>query len=306
MTNLTALFWRTVCIQTAVFGFAFFGAVQTVAEFFEVTGSFYLDVKLGIVAVATMGFLVFKILARINFFKSLTSFFALADDRRINIVIASYEHIIPYDPEKKHLQKRYRKRTASGDYKEIDGAHDYVCGLSSVSCVVNTIEAVPRLPEVTLSLRTDEEVVRDLRENRIKNQTFISFGSPSSSSLAEWLYARKPLLDQSDLFHFVGTDKLVPNRVPPAGGFESTKTTDYAVLARLTKDTNTFFICAGIDEEGTVAAVQELFVNWKEMSRNTHNRDFFQIYLVDKETKQMEPHTLRLEKNSTEEYYKKT
>ncbi len=61
---------------------------------------------------------------------------------------------------------------------------------------------------------------------------------------------------------------------------------DYALLARCSftdeeEHDRTLFLCAGLDQAGSIAAVNRLFNKWRSLDRRIGRDDFIQIYRID-------------------------
>lgn len=60
--------------------------------------------------------------------------------------------------------------------------------------------------------------------------------------------------------------------------YTSSDLIDYAILVRVVDEAHVYFVCAGIDEEGTVAAAKFLFSNWQKLPISS----FVQVFQCDK------------------------
>ena len=159
----------------------------------------------------------------------------------------------------------------------------------------------------------DENVVRPPRlalAAEYKQKCLISFGSGSSNYLAKFLEKFAFFQSDASTYSFVGTDALVrnqsglkrPSKRNPLSYLKSDPGTDYAVVARYAEEGQVFFLCAGIDQAGSIAATQILLNQWRVLLKETHGGDFFYIYSIDR--KHLRPEALYEEKVAARPIYR--
>lgn len=138
----------------------------------------------------------------------------------------------------------------------------------------------------------------------------ICFGSDSSNYAAGYLSKIPFFNDNPETYSFVSTNSLIKNshkRRRPSRNNDTThlfsnESTDYAVIAKLKIDENTFFLCAGIDQAGSIVATQILLDNWKELLQETKGDNFFYLYEVNRHA--LRPEELYEERNVAKPIHK--
>jgi hypothetical protein len=275
-------FWPTSLLKSFVTGFAAFGAAHTAGEGLSLHHPHLVQAKIFLGVVTCIGFQGYQIYNHYSILSSLSSFFGFSAQRSLYLVLSSYEHVVPFVPDKTDPKQRYSKLGFDGIRHFVIGAHDSVCGYSTVKSAFEAIESASRLPETTVHVLVDHLFFENNTQERSSGRTYVCFGSSGTNAVTAWLYAQQPLSNQQDLFHFEKPGLVSNRNTQKPVVLQADTKTDYAVLARLSNAGNTYFLCAGIDEEGTVCAVKNLFNNWRTLNKTIKGRDFFQVWTVDK------------------------
>jgi hypothetical protein len=148
--------------------------------------------------------------------------------------------------------------------------------------------------DITLGVQVDIDVIHLKRLEPLKSEVeemacMVSFGSPMSNLLTKWIceaHMSDPILPRF-------TDNAVRMKRPSAGVEGGTvlqwsaEHTDYAILARFTDSTSfkapaTFFVCAGVDQAGSLFTAHKLFDDWETLLKETSGRDFVFVYEIDR------------------------
>jgi hypothetical protein len=206
--------------------------------------------------------------------KRFQKFFGLLDNVPVNIAIASYWNVNVYD-ERLGEEKNYRYYKHDGDLNKkryLVGAVEYP--LTDVGVAAEAIQLaayINRTGEHKVNLFGDENI-HDAIEG-----TIICLGSPTSNSATKRLFARLP-----SEFNLSFTTKTLTSWLHEHE-YRSNEKFDYGVLMRCTLNEKIYFVCAGIDEHGSIALSKLLMMNWKELPKV----DFVQLYKVSKERSQV-------------------
>ncbi|HXJ42643.1 MAG TPA: hypothetical protein VNH18_25405, partial [Bryobacteraceae bacterium] len=107
----------------------------------------------------------------------------------------------------------------------------------------------------------------------------ICLGSPGTNDVSREVYKAEGL-NQKYVHRFDERGNLV--RTDPGESLVADQDWDYAALTKISKDGAIYFVCAGIDEEGTVTAVNYLVEKWEELWKKVGDKDFTLILKVDK------------------------
>jgi hypothetical protein len=197
------------------------------------------------------------------------SFFGLDDNSPVNIAIGSYWNIREYD-EAAGEQNNMRYFKHDGDSKKrrlLVGAVEHpLTDVGVASEAIQLATHITRSGSYKINLFGDENIPAAI------DGPIFCLGSPTSNSTTEVMFARLP-----EEFKLSFTTKTLSCWVHDQP-YASTKTTDFGLLMRRTIDFKVYFVCAGIDEHGTIALSNLLLESWKKLPRG----DFLHIYKVDK------------------------
>ncbi len=204
--------------------------------------------------------LVVSLLTYLNWKRQVGEFrnaFGLPENSAVNIVLATYQNRVAYDPAGTEDKiNRYFKEPPGGKKKYLQGARKYILGLDTAATAIGSVIELGRLTTAELNVLGDEE------PRRAKEGPIISLGSPTSNNMTGEILDLLP----GDRAVKFSTDSLTCwiSSVP----YKSTPELDYAVLARTKRDDQLRFACAGIDEEGTVAVTRHLLRNWQKLPQS--------------------------------------
>lgn len=194
-------------------------------------------------------------------------FFGLSADSGINIILSTYQNRVPYEadgpPEKR---ERYFKEL-NGRIIPLVGAQKNLVGLETATTGILSVLELGKLTSHQINVAGDEE------ESKTVEGPIICLGSPTSN------FVTKRILDNlpKDVEVKFTTDTM-SCWIHPQEPYKPTKQHDYAVLARTADKARISFICAGIDEEGTVAVTRFLIRNWQTLPKS----QFVQIFQCDR------------------------
>jgi hypothetical protein len=196
-------------------------------------------------------------------------FFGLTSQSPVNIAISSYWNVSEYD-ESRGEEKNMRYYKHDG----VSGARTFLVGavelpLTDVGVASEAVQLALRVAKVgsgEVNLFGDENVPAEV------DGPIVCMGSPTSNSKTAYVFSLLP--GELDLRFTTKTLQCWARDHE----YRSSRAVDFGVLLRCTVDTNVYFVCAGIDEHGTMALGRLLAENWKKLP----DGDFVQIYKVDK------------------------
>lgn len=178
----------------------------------------------------------------------------------LNILVPSYQNRVPWDAKAPDEQRlRYKKKQGEGE-RYLEGSHDYVTGLQSTK---DAFQFGINLGQAT---SWDVNLVGDEENNRWTPGPLLSLGSPTSNDATDQILKGIPG-DHSPTFT---TNSLKCWLHPDP--YKSDANNDYGVLVRAAHGNRVAFVCAGIDEEGTIAAMRYLLENWRELRKESRKR----------------------------------
>ena len=194
--------------------------------------------------------------------------------REIRIVVSSYRHTRPYDGE---VKERYYKPDADAPEGKrfVRGSREAVVGLITVRSAVFAWEQAQKLVGFTVTLDGDSDAAAS---SDVQGKTLICLGSPGTNDVARAVYKAQGL-NQSHLYHFDDRGNLV---CANAATLTADHDWDYATLTKLSRDGAIYFVCAGVDEEGTIAAVSYLLQEWQSLANRVGDKDFHLTFKVEK------------------------
>jgi len=196
-------------------------------------------------------------------------FFGLNNGSPINIAIGSYWNKSKYNQFAGDANLRYYKH--DGDKRqrrELIGAIVYP--LTDVGTAAEAIQLatyINRIVEHRVNLVGDENI-QDAVDGPV-----ICLGSSTSNSVTQTVLMQLP----KDLNLSFSTTSL--RSWVHEGEYKSSSQIDYGILARSTSEKRISFVCAGIDELGTIALSRFLLTNWRRLP----SRDFVHIYKIRKD-----------------------
>lgn len=194
------------------------------------------------------------------------AFFGWEKGAKINLVIPSYWNRNEYDPKAQEKEYRYYKKS-NGEKTWLIGATTYPLtstGGTSLACNLTALIACEVTREI--EVKGDEEDLRNVIGTKI------CIGSPTSNTLTGKVLN---VLPQNRAITFTSkTMKCWLSDEPCV----ATTQYDFAILARMKYQSDIHFVCAGIDEEGSVAAGRLLASKWKSLP----NDNFVIVYKVEK------------------------
>lgn len=254
-------------INTAATSFvAIFGISCAVLSGFDIKRWIFMGGSFGIAVTGTAFHLMYMQIAKRRF----QSFFGLADNSTMNIAIGSYWNINKYD-ESLGEEKNYRYYKYDGDSQTVRylvGAVKYP--LTDIGVAAEAIQLtsyINRTGEHKVNLFGDENI------HEAVEGTVICLGSPTSNSTTKSLFERLP-----SEFKLAFTTKTLSCWLHDKE-YKSSATLDYGVLMRYTIGNRIYFVCAGIDEHGSIALSKVLLSDWRKLPFV----DFVHIYKISKE-----------------------
>jgi hypothetical protein len=183
--------------------------------------------------------------------KRYAAFLKLADKNTISLVVSAYKD--PRPP----TSARYYKEMANGQKHNLIGAHGYLTGIDTAKVLASFVTKLREIGSY------DIEVVKD-GDQLLKAGPVICFGSPSSNFTSEQFLPGG--------VDFKGPNILDVKLAHSNSTYTSDPESDYGIVAREVrpnedKSQSWGFVCAGIDEEGTIAASVYLLREWKTLKR---------------------------------------
>lgn len=197
-------------------------------------------------------------------------FFGLTDHTPANIAIASYWNINEYNESlgEESNMRYYKHDGISGAKRYLVGAVEYP--LTDIGVASEAIQLATNIANVgsrKINLFGDENIPSAV------NGPIFCLGGPTSNSTTVLLFSRLP-----PEFQLEFTTKTLRCWVHDHE-YRSSPTIDFGVLLRYTLETRVYFVCAGIDEHGTIALSKLLLDEWKSLPQC----DFIHIYRIEKE-----------------------
>lgn len=187
-------------------------------------------------------------------------FLKIGDEEKITIVIASYQNIHRWDATSpKDARERYFK-VLNGREVLLEGAHGYLAGMETTRMTTRFAYRLRDLTDHDLVVIADEQPPTG-------DGPLICFGSPRSNFRSS--------LFLPTFVEFPNANTLSVTIDGTAMPYSSDDHTDYGIVSRNQMGNRWGFVCAGIDEEGTIAAGFYLLNEWKEL--NQYQGEFVHI-----------------------------
>lgn len=194
------------------------------------------------------------------------NFFGLAADSVINVILSTYQNRTSYqDTGPPQNRERYFKEV-NGQTIYLVGAQKHLVGLETATTGILSLLELGKLTSHQINVVGDEE------ESKIVDGAIICLGSPTSNFITKRILDNLP--KDVRITFTTGTMSCWIHPAP----YTSTTQKDYAVLARIIEKERVSFVCAGIDEQGTVAVARFLLGNWQKLPTS----QFVQIFECDK------------------------
>ncbi len=192
--------------------------------------------------------------------------------REIRIVVSSYFHVKAFDAK---VDERFYKvdKKESGDKRFVRGSREAVVGLMTMRSAIYASEQALKLGRFQVMVAGDTDPAP------ADATTFICLGSPGTNDLARGVFEEEGL-GLSSLYRFDAHGNLYGGN--PTETLPATAALDYAVLTKLTRGEHIYFVCAGVDEEGTIASVTYLLEGWQNLWKKVGARDFHLALTVEK------------------------
>lgn len=198
--------------------------------------------------------------------KKFQNFFSIEDRLPFNIAIASMYDNRPYD-EKKGEKANYRYFKNNGKSELVGSITHPLCDIGTAEEAVKFANYVSKMGKHEINLYGDENLPRSFKG------PVICLGSPTSNRISGLVINRLP----SNMRPVFTTKTLT---IPGLNEYRSCDDIDYAVLIKKKVNDNTYFICAGIDEHGSITVSKLLMNDWKNLPSAS---DFIKVYKVNKE-----------------------
>jgi hypothetical protein len=196
-------------------------------------------------------------------------FFGLSSQSPVNIAISSYWNVSEYDESRgeENNMRYYKHDGVSGARTFLVGAVEHpLTDVGVASEAVQLALSVAKVGSGEVNLFGDENVPAEV------DGPIVCMGSPTSNSKTAHVFSLLPgelnLRFTTKTLQCWGYDHE----------YRSSRSVDFGVLLRCTIGANVYFVCAGIDEHGTMALGRLLAENWKKLP----DGDFVQVYRVDK------------------------
>jgi hypothetical protein len=196
--------------------------------------------------------------------------FGLSESSRINVILSSYQNRVEYDLRTDETRERYykqcRNERSEGVKKYLTGSREYLVGLKTAKTASLSAFRLGEFPIKDINFVGDEEP-------RNFEGPIICLGSSTSNCFTEEILGS---IRPGAAVSFTG-DKMDYW----SGEFKPSHAHDYAILVRdKLEDNRTCFVCAGIEEEGTVAVVNYLIRSWKNLPKTR----FIKIFKCDRDS----------------------
>ncbi|MFM0052512.1 hypothetical protein [Caballeronia grimmiae] len=249
-----------------------------------------LPVQADVVAVViTIGIMIVLFMEEAEKRSAKRRFFGFGDTPALRFVLPATQP--DGDPAFK-LSNRALHHTAELGWGSFRQALSSVLGASDVK-VFSQLALNARAADVELAVEIDVDLMHPKRQNPLQakfteSRPLVSFGSPASNVLTKWL-CEQHLCDPV-LPRFVGNAIHVGDDGPSSASVIlcwEPELLDYAILARVTDRINfkspiAFFICAGVDQAGSIYTARSLFENWSTLCKETLARDFVYLYKIER------------------------
>lgn len=184
-------------------------------------------------------------------------FMKLSKGDTISLVVPAYQDTRKYDRSKLDEENYRYFKVQDGIERRLVGAHKYLTGIGTATTVAEFSYKLRELTSNNIDLVRDDETIN-------KDGPLICFGSPNSNLLSE-KYLRP------NVCQFKGPNELECPSVHRET-YKASEKHDYGVLFRenyicKSGKKSWAFICAGIDEEATIASSFYLLNNWKKLDK---------------------------------------
>lgn len=201
-------------------------------------------------------------------------FFGLKNGKKLAIVLSAFQDTRKYkEPQNRPENYRYYKIIDEQE-RRLVGVHDYLTGLRTAVFTAEFTYDLREITETPITIMSDDQALKDMEHVKI------SFGSDSSNMLTEKIMSEVP----NNIWRFKPPDKLISEDAEPKELHASSKQ-DYAIVLKHWSEINNLtFICAGIDEEGTIAAAYYLIREWENLFRRYGEKHFIHILRCSKRT----------------------
>ncbi len=204
--------------------------------------------------------------------KKFYSFFGIKKDNLFSIILPSFWNKIEFDQNLKEENYRYYKNVENNSKKQLIGPTTFpVTGVGAVSIACKLSNLIGK------EFKKDINVFGDEMLGNHSSGPVISLGSPTSNNITEKLLKNLP---ENIKIEF--STETMRCWIHPES-YRASVDLDYAILVRTFDNERVHFICAGIDEEGTIAVCQHLINEWKRLP----NKIFINVYEVEKRSLQV-------------------
>lgn len=179
-------------------------------------------------------------------------FFGLVPEQSITLAIGSYGSREDYDPEAPPEKFLFKKRYKDENYF-LRGVEHSV-GLNTAIYMTEAASVLDSLSHRRVTVIGDQSPAGDL--TKIQGP-LVCLGSPTSNYLTHDVLMLLP----GEVRPEFTTDVLTWL----GDTYEPDEDLDYGVIARIRTKERTAFVCAGVDEEGTVGSLRHLQKNWSAL-----------------------------------------
>ncbi len=195
--------------------------------------------------------------------RTLGKFFGLSNTKPIvNLALSTFLNLLKYDQETPNSDKNYRYYKNRGDKTfKLVGSKNYLSGFETASTGIRAGVELHKLTGAEIKVIADEREAEAAEGNPI-----ICLGSSTSNNISDKVFTKISRYNFSVKF---STEKL-ECQFNDIGviTYSGDNEYDYAVLIRY-EGPPLYFVCAGIDGEGTVATAHYLVENWKQLPVQT-------------------------------------
>ena len=198
--------------------------------------------------------------------KRFLDFFGLSKTRQLNLVVSSYRNRADREPAVKDLlAQHWYYKTNNGDVDVLAGTRGHLTDLETARSAALSVYGLR-------AFSLDIDVVGDEAVSDTQG-TIVALGSTTSN------YVSRRILRSLPGDHPVKfTVDTLECWLDPAV-YRPNATTDYGVLVRYRFGDGVGFVCAGIDEAGTVAVARYLFRKWSDLPKKKY---FVGIFKCDR------------------------
>jgi hypothetical protein len=190
------------------------------------------------------------------------------------------------------ISNRALEHSKEPGWESFRDAFESVLGTTDVK-TFSLLAQKARAIDVDLGVRIDIDLVHPKRGNALRakfegTESVVSFGSPASNVLTKWICEQNmndPILPRfSENSISLGSGAATSSATTLSW---KAKMLDYAILARVTdsailKKPIAFFVCAGVDQAGSLFTAHKLFDDWQTLLKATDGRDFVYVYKIDR------------------------